>query len=393
MRTAAALERSSGEPLGAAALVGLRRRAESGWDVGEHLEELARLLATAGGRAVTRVIVDRDRPDAATLIGRGRAEALHAEAARAGAAHIIFDDDLSPGQTRRLEEIVGLPILDRAALILEIFARRARSREARTQVELARLRYLLPRLTRRWGHLSRQAGGIGARDAGETQLELDRRMARRRIAVLEKDLARIDRGRAERRKPRRDAFQVALVGYTNAGKTTLLNALTGAGSLAEDRLFATLDPLVRRWTGARGETVLVIDTVGFVRNLPHGLVASFRSTLREAAEADLLLHVIDLSHPAWQDQAATSRRVLAELDAAQRPCIEVFNKIDRGVAPGEIERARRLHPEAVLLAAASGRGIPELAARLRGAVRARAHAARRAGVPDGVEEVEGDGRR
>jgi len=351
--------------------VGMCRRSATRSEVGEHLEELARLLASAGGRAVARVIVDRDRPDAATLIGRGRAAALHAEATRAGAAHVIFDDDLSPGQTRGLEEIVGLPILDRAALILEIFARRARTREARTQVELARLRYLLPRLTRRWGHFSRQAGGIGGREVGETQLELDRRMARRRIGWLEKDLARIDRARAERRKPRRGAFQIALVGYTNAGKTTLLNALTGAGSRAEDTLFATLDPLVRRWTGVPGATVLVIDTVGFVRNLPHGLVASFRSTLREAAEADLLLHVIDLSHPAWQDQAATSHRVLADLDAGERPCIDLFNKIDRNVPPGQVERARRLHPQAVFISAASGLGLPELAAQLRARVLAR----------------------
>jgi GTP-binding protein HflX len=206
---------------------------------------------------------------------------------------------------------------------------------------------------------------------GETQLELDRRMARRRIGWLEKDLARIDRARAERRKPRRGAFQIALVGYTNAGKTTLLNALTGAGSRAEDTLFATLDPLVRRWTGVPGATVLVIDTVGFVRNLPHGLVASFRSTLREAAEADLLLHVIDLSHPAWQDQAATSRRVLADLDAGERPCIDLFNKIDRNVPPGQVERARRLHPQAVFISAASGLGLPELAAQLRARVLAR----------------------
>jgi len=381
MRAADALERGLAAPLGTAALVGVRRRAETPSEVGEHLEELARLLASAGGRAVARLVVDRDRPDPATLIGRGRAEALHAEAARAGAARVIFDDDLSPGQTRGLEAIVGLPILDRAALILEIFARRARSREARTQVELARLRYLLPRLTRRWGHFSRQAGGIGARDVGETQLELDRRMARRRIGWLEKELSRIDRARAERRKPRRDAFQVALVGYTNAGKTTLLNGLTGAGSLAEDNLFATLDPLVRRWTGLPGSTVLVIDTVGFVRNLPHGLVASFRSTLREAAEADLLLHVIDLSHQAWQDQGATARRVLAEVGAGERPCVEVFNKIDRNVGPGQIDRARRLHPQAVFISASTGAGLTELGALLRERVRARGAYRAGAGVP------------
>jgi GTP-binding protein HflX len=383
MRAVVALERSPAAPLGAAVLVGMRRRSEPQTEVGEHLEELARLLATAGGRTVARVIVDRDRPDPATLIGRGRAEALHAEAARTGAAQVIFDHDLSPGQIRGLEEIVGRPILDRAALILEIFARRARTREARTQVELARLRHLLPRLTRRWGHFSRQAGGIGARDVGETQLELDRRMARRRIGWLEQELARIDRARAERRKPRRNAFQIALVGYTNAGKTTLLNGLTGARSLAEDTLFATLDPLVRRWTGVPGTTVLVIDTVGFVRDLPHGLIASFRSTLREAAEADLLLHVIDLSHPAWQDQEATSRGVLAELDAGKRPCVEVFNKIDRNVPPGQIERARRLHPQAVFISAASGRGMPELAALLRERVRERGAFGAAAAVVDG----------
>jgi GTPase len=350
-----------------AVLVGVCGRGNTRGEIADHLDALGRLLETAGGEEVGRVVLERDRPDPATFIGRGRAENLRDAAAATGSVLVVFDDDLAPAQARNLEDLLQVRVIDRAALILEIFARRARSREARTQVELARLRYLLPRLARRWGHFSRQAGGIGVRDVGETQLELDRRMVRRRIGRLEADLARIDRGRVERRKRRRALFQVAVVGYTNSGKTTLLNALTGGCSPAEDRLFATLDPLVRRWEAAPGLALLVIDTVGFVRKLPHDLVASFRSTLQEAGEADLLLHVIDLSHPGWEAQADAARRVLADLEIRDAPVFEVFNKIDRVAEAGVVDRARRLHPDALFVSALRGAGIRRLEAALRAA--------------------------
>jgi len=331
-------------------------------EVDEHLEELSRLLETAGGREVGRVLVERARPDASTFIGRGRVEALRDDLRDLRADLVVFDDDLSPAQAHKIEEAVGVRVIDRSALILDIFGRRARTREARTQIELAQLRYLLPRLTRRWTHFSRQVGGIGVRGVGETQLEIDRRLVRRRIARLQSELKRIDRARGERRKRRKATFQAALVGYTNSGKSTLLNALTGAGAFAEDRLFATLDPLVRRLSRSGPRPILLIDTVGFVRKLPHDLVASFRSTLHEASAADLLLHVIDLSHHDHEAQAETTRRVLADLGLSDRPLVEVFNKIDRLDGSGAMDRAARLDPGARFVSALTGEGVEELRA-------------------------------
>jgi GTP-binding protein HflX len=329
------------------------------------LDELSRLLETAGGVEVSRLQVVRARPDPACFIGRGKVGQLRELVLRNNADLVVFDDELSPAQASEVEKVAGVRVVDRSALILDIFARRARSREARTQVELARLRYLLPRLTRRWSHLGRQVGGIGVRGEGETQLEIDRRLVRRRILRLRTELGRIDRARTERGKRRRTTYQVALVGYTNAGKTTLFNALTGAAGSTGDRLFATLDPLVRPLGHAGRRRILLIDTVGFVRKLPHALVASFRSTLREAARADLLLHVIDVSHPDYEEQTETARQVLTELELQETPMIEVFTKVDRVEEPGVVERAGRLHPEASKVSAVRDVGLEELTGRIR----------------------------
>jgi len=346
-----------------AIVVGVSRRRGDGLEIEEHLEELERLADTAGATVVGRLVQDRGQVTPATLIRRGKVEALKALADESEARLVIFDDDLSPAQVRNLEKETETTVLDRSGLILDIFARRARSREARTQVELAQLRYLLPRLTRQWTHLSRQAGGIGQRGVGETQLETDRRLIRRRIARLAADLGAIEIERRERRKGRTGTPRVALAGYTNAGKSTLLNQLTGAGAFVEDRLFATLDPLVRRCETPGGAAFLLIDTVGFIRKLPHHLVASFRSTLEEAADADLLLHVLDASSPVLEDHLATTRETLDSLDLAERRVLLVLNKCDR-VPPALVERLLAAHPGALAVSALSAADV----ARLRAAI-------------------------
>jgi GTP-binding protein HflX len=337
----------------------------------DELDELGRLLETAGGEEVGRLQVVQQRPDPATFIGRGKLETLAEQVHQSGADLVVFDDELSPSQAGHVEETTGVRAVDRSALILDIFARRARTREARTQVEVAQLSYLLPRLTRRWSHLGRQIGGIGVRGEGEKQLEIDRRLLRRRIQRLRRALRKIDRSRSERRKRRRRTFQVALVGYTNAGKTSLFNALTGAAGATEDRLFATLDPLVRPMRPLGGRRILAIDTVGFVRKLPHALVASFRSTLREAAQADLLVHVIDPSQPDYERQMETAEQVLAELDLAETPMIEVFTKIDCIPEAGLLDRLVRLYPESSLVSSVTRKGLDELEQRIEGMVRRR----------------------
>jgi len=332
-----------------AILVGVCRARADRAVVDEHLAELAELATTAGARVVGTVVQDRGAASAATLLRSGKVEETAALARERQADLVVFDEDLSPAQVRNLERAIPAKIVDRSALILDIFALRARTREARTQVELAQLRYLLPRLTRQWTHLSRQEGGIGQRGVGETQLELDRRLIRRRIGRLAEDLRDIEKERGERRKHRHD-MTVALIGYTNAGKSTILNQLTGAGTLVEDRLFATLDPLVRRCTRGGRPPFLVIDTVGFIRKLPHHLVASFRSTLEEAGDADLLLHVVDVSSPALADHMKTVRETIETLGLADRPVLVVFNKIDR-VVEAVIDRLRDEFPDAVFMSA------------------------------------------
>ncbi len=326
------------------------------WQVEEHLAELAALADTAGATTIGQAIQSRRAPDAKLFIGGGKAESIAAEIAAGGADLAVFDDDLNGSQAKNLREILKVEVLDRSGLILKIFEQRARSRESRTQVELARLRYELPRLARQWGHLSRQAGGIGVRGGeGETQLEADRRMLRRRISQLERDLEKIERMRRVQRRGREGVPVIALAGYTNAGKSTLFNRLTHDETLAEDRLFATLDARLRRGVlGPEGPPVVFVDTVGFIRKLPHHLVASFRSTLDEVVEADLVLHVVDRSHPRWEEQRDVADEVLSELGVEPSKVLTVFNKIDR-VTPGEA-----FDHGAMAVSAATGAGVPEL---------------------------------
>ncbi len=310
-------------------LVGAPRRDEAPTTTREHLEELTRLTHTAGGEVVGVVTQRIDAPHPRLYIGEGKAQELESLVRSTGADLVIFDEELSPAQGKNLETALKVRVMDRPELILDIFVSRARTREAKMQVELAQLEYLLPRLTRMWRHLSRIRGGIGLRGPGETQLETDRRLIGTRIADLKRKLQHVARARAVQRRARRGAYRTALVGYTNAGKSSLLKALSGADLFVEDRLFATLDSATRTVDVGSGHTALVTDTVGFIRKLPHHLIASFRSTLEEAREADLLLHVIDASEPGWEERKAIVEGVLEELDLIEQPRILVFNKIDR----------------------------------------------------------------
>lgn len=298
--------------------------------VDEYLDELALLLDTAGAKVVKQVIQKRKSLDPAYFIGKGFANQLTVLVSELEADMIVFDDDLSPAQVKNLEEKYDVKIMDRSGIILDIFSHRAKTRESKTQVELAQLQYYLPRLTRLWSHLSRQAGGnaIGLRGPGEKQLEVDRRLVRKRITILSRELEKISQQREIRRRRRKDMFNVALLGYTNVGKSTLMNVLTTAEIFVEDRLFATLDSTVRLLNNTENEQILLIDTVGFIRKLPHHLVASFKSTLEETKDADLLIHVVDASHPYFRDQMKVIQGVMKDLKIDDRPLITVFNKID-----------------------------------------------------------------
>jgi GTP-binding protein HflX len=334
-------------------LIGLILPGQPGYVVEEHLDELEDLASSAGVPVAGRALQKRSRPDPATFIGGGKVDEVKAAAAELSADLVVFDDDLSPSQVKNLEQRLDLPVIDRSGLILEIFHQRARSREARTQVDLAQLEYLLPRLTRRWTHLSRQAGGIGVRGGeGETQLEADRRMLRRQIKKLKKDLVKIERTRQLQRRSRRSTPSVALAGYTNAGKSTLFSRLTRTDTHIEDRLFATLDSRLRRGALGHDQVVVFADTVGFIRKLPHHLVASFRSTMEEVTEADLVLHVIDRSHERWQDQAAVADEVLADLGVDPSRVIVVYNKCDLLEGSGNGDGFR--------ISATTGEGVEEL---------------------------------
>lgn len=334
------------------------KRTSARLHVEEHLEELERLADTAGAKVVGRLTQQLDRPHPGTYLGSGKLEELAALARDLDASLIIFDDELSPSQGKNIEDAVGKRVMDRAEVILDIFATRARSNEAKMQVELAQLEYLLPRLTRMWTHLEKTRGGIGMRGPGETQLETDRRLIGHRIRVLKERLADVQRARAVQRQARRQVFRAALVGYTNAGKSSLLRALSHAPDIfVEDRLFATLDPLTREVALSDQQRMVVTDTVGFIRKLPHHLVASFRATLEEVLEADVLLHVIDASHPFWEEQREVVDEVLAELGAQEKEMVYVFNKVDRlteGEAAGLGTRLANLLPNHVMVSAARG---------------------------------------
>ena len=342
--------------------------------VNEHLEELARLADSAGADVCGTVVQRRRAPNPAMYIGRGKFEQLAHAIRRQGATLVIFDEDLSPAQGAKLESELGVRTLDRTELILDIFACRARTSEAKLQVELAQLQYMRPRLKRMWTHLSRSDGGIGARGPGEQQIETDRRLIDRRLAKLRRKINHIAQARATRRKARRKHFTAALAGYTNGGKSSILRALSNAEVLVEDRLFATVDSATRICDLEGPGPVLLTDTVGFIRKLPHHLVASFKATMEEMSEADLLLHVIDASSPDRDVQRRTVEKVLREAGLADRPTIAVFNKIDRLTHGEEAilrERAAGEGRPHVLTSVVHERGVEPLRDALRAAMRAR----------------------
>lgn len=350
-----------------------------GVDFGEphfdaELEELDLLAQSAGMTPVARVTCKRRAPDAALFVGSGKADEIKLLASQVGATEVLFDQSLSPGQQRNLERHLGLAVNDRTFLILEIFAQRARSHEGKLQVELARLQYLSTRLVRRWSHLERQSGGIGMRGGpGEAQIELDKRMIGETIKRTKERLDKVKRQRQtqRRQRERRDAFNISLIGYTNAGKSTLFNSLAKARAYAADQLFATLDTTTRQlYLGEAGRSVSLSDTVGFIRDLPHGLVDAFRATLQEAVDANLLLHVVDAANPNWVEQMAQVQRVLKEIGADQVPQLLVFNKVDALDAehhPLRMEdelEVDGVQTPRIFVSASKGVGLPALRQRL-----------------------------
>jgi GTP-binding protein HflX len=352
-------------PIERAILVGApRKRPNARHTVAEHLQELERLVDTAGGVVVGEVTQQIDKPNPATYLGKGKVEELREEIAATNASLVVFDDELSPSQGKNIEDATGQRVMDRAELILDIFATRARSSEAKMQVELAQLQYMLPRLTRMWAHLEKFRGGIGVRGPGETQLETDRRLINQRIKILKQRLVEVQKSRVVQRSGRRDAFRASLVGYTNAGKSSVLRAIANDPAVfVEDRLFATLDPLTREIDLGENSKVLLTDTVGFIRKLPHNLVASFRATLEEVNEADLLLHVLDASRYNWEEQRQVVDQVLAELGAVEKPVLYVFSKID-ALPDAELaalsERIHNLLPDSVFVSSLTEGGLEPL---------------------------------
>jgi GTP-binding protein HflX len=348
-------------------LVGVELKNGSAANLRESLDELGELATTAGGLVIGEGAQKVVTPNAATYIGKGKAEEFSRFCVEHTVDTVIFDDELSPAQTRNLEKIFNAKILDRTALILDIFSQRAHTREGKLQIELAQLQHLLPRLTRFWGHLSRQSGGIGMRGGeGESQLEVDRRKVSERIDKITRDLDAVRRQRETQRAGRqRSQWPLAsIVGYTNAGKSTLLNQLTGAEVLAKDILFATLDPTTRRLRLPTNQNILLTDTVGFIRKLPHGLVEAFKATLEEVVQADLLLHVVDVSHPQADEQIAAVNAVLNEIGAGNKPTMMVLNKVDQLNGENTVTRLHELYPNSVAISAKTGHGVEELLAEI-----------------------------
>ncbi len=343
-------------------LVGIYGVDETRYQAEEYLDELELLVDTAGGITVDKMLQNRNGPDIATYIGKGKLLELKQLKGELNFNTIIFDDDLTPTQIRNIERTTDAKIIDRSGLILDIFASRAQTAAAKTQVELAQLQYLLPRLTRFWTHLSRQEGGIGTKGPGETQIEMDRRLIGRRISSLKKKLEKLDRQRHTQRKRRSKLIKVSLVGYTNAGKSTLMNALTESNVFVEDRLFATLDSTVRRYE-LKNHSILLSDTVGFIRKLPHNLVESFKSTLDEVSEADLLLHVVDGSSKMAGEYIEVVNTTLEELNALKKPTVMVFNKVDK-MSSDQISNIMLQYPDAILVSAAQHIGLNELDSRI-----------------------------
>jgi GTPase len=345
-----------------ALLIGLEQEGVSKGDLRDSMEELAELANSAGAEVVNTVTQKLQKPTAPYYIGKGKAELIKESFKDQYVTSVIFDDELSPAQGRNLENLLSRKVLDRTQLILDIFAQRARSREGRLQIELAQLQYLLPRLTRMWTHLSRQTGGIGTRGPGETQLEVDRRRVQERIARLERELEGVRKVRTVQRQGRkRHQWPVAaVVGYTNAGKSTLLNLLTGADVVAENKLFATLDPTTRSLTLPNRQRLLLTDTVGFLRKLPHTLIESFKATLEEVVEADLLIHVVDLSHPRVDEHIEAVDTVVKELGAFGKQTLMVFNKIDALANDEMIGVYTSRFPGSVAISARKGTGVSGL---------------------------------
>ena len=352
-------------PPSRAILVGVKLRDALMHETEESLQELRQLTETAGIKAVCETIQPRDVPNPTYFIGEGKVEELKTLAAELEADAVIFDEELSPAQTRNIEQALDIATVDRTGLILQVFAQRASTKEARLQVALAQLEYALPRLTRMWTHLSRLATGTGGgggylRGPGETQLEMDRRWIRRHISQVKKALDTVEKRRHVQRRNREEKINVSLVGYTNAGKSTLFNAFTGESVLAENQLFATLDSTTRRVSLPHNQQILLSDTVGFIKKLPHQLVAAFKATLEEVAEADLLLHVVDASHPEAEAQIDAVNEVLAELDATDIPMLMAFNKCDRLETEDALQFLRSRYPEALPISAQRGDGIETL---------------------------------
>ena len=339
-------------------LVGIYSLSSEKFQAQEHLEELALLTYSAGGIPVAKILQQRNRPDVNSYVGKGKLNEINGQINALGVKTIIFDDDLSPTQIRNVEKVTNAKVLDRSALILDIFASRAQTAAAKTQVELAQLQYLLPRLTRYWTHLSRQSGGIGTKGPGETQIETDRRIISQRIGVLKSKLEKLDKQRTTQRKSRDQMTRVSLVGYTNAGKSTLMNALTNSCVFAENQLFATLDSTVRRHQ-LKSQEILLSDTVGFIRKLPHHLVQSFKSTLDEVREADLLIHLVDGSSKMVHEYIEVVQQTLKELKSNKKQTLLVFNKVDR-IDDEQHEMLRAEYPSALHISSVRGIGRSQL---------------------------------